>query len=298
MPLSITAVVLTYRRDDILESTFSTIARAFDGDADFQVVFVDNNADGVDRSGLLARFSKHVYAPVRQNLGVAGGRNHAMFWATGDIVLFLDDDAHLDGGPGLGDRLRQAFDADGSLGTIAFRSFVGEKKTEDPAEFPHTDKGRSREKAFKTFRFIGVAHAVRRSALDAAGRYCESFFYGMEEFDMSYRLLKRGWGIEYRPEFAVRHMKAETGRLPSKAVLRRMYANKLAVCWMHMPFRYLVATGCAWFVKTAIDGRSAVLPFRAVGDFLAAAAQGRLVRREPSEPLVAAIRALGGQAWK
>jgi GT2 family glycosyltransferase len=297
MSPSLSLVLLTYRRDDALKATVSRISEVFGG-ASFEIVLVDNNADGVDRSYLLEGFDQAVYVNERYNMGVAGGRNKGISVATGDILLFLDDDALLEVPADFANRLKALFEHDPKLGVVAFRSFVGAERIEDPIEFPHTDKSMSRDAAFDTFRFIGVAHAIRRSLLDRTGLYCASFFYGMEEFDLSYRTLKLGYRIEFRPEFRVQHMKANTGRLPSSAVTRRMYANKLSVGWMHLPSRFFWACAAAWFVKTLLDSRNPLAPFRAIGDFLTMISHGQLQKREPSGELVAEIRRLGGKAWR
>lgn len=297
MPSSISLILLTFRRDDALRATLSRISNALAGVA-VEIILVDNNADGVDRSGMLDGFERSVYVNERYNMGVAGGRNKGISVSTGDIALFLDDDALLEVPPDFAERLTKLFDGDPRLGVVAFRSFVGFERIEDPIEFPHTDKSKPRDVGFEAFRFIGVAHAIRRSLLDRSGLYCPSFFYGMEEFDLSFRFLKLGYKIEYRPEFRVQHMKANTGRLPSAAVIRRMYANKLAVGWMHLPGRVFALSAAAWFAKTLIDSRNLLVPFRAIGDFLAMVSHGQILKRDPSGELVAEIRRLGGKPWR
>lgn len=297
MSPKISVVVLTYRRDDALPGTLSRLADAL-RDVDHEVILVDNNADGVDRSPMLDAFPRKRLVSDGANLGVAAGRNRGMSLAEGDIVLFLDDDALLDVADDFAARLLAAFEARRDLAVVAFRSFMRDQSVEDPIEFPHTDKTLDRARPFETFRYIGVAHAIRRSMLVEVGPYCECFFYGMEEMDLSYRFLKRGWAIEYRPEFRVVHMKSDNGRLPSKAVRRRMYANKLAVAWMHLPSSYFACTACVWFLKTLLDSRSLVTPLAAIGDFVGNVADGTLLGRNPAWSLVSRVKALGGQPWK
>ena len=42
---------------------------------------------------------------------------------------------------------------------------------------------------FQTYYYAGGAHAIRREVLDRTGNYPVDFFYGMEEYDLSYRIL-------------------------------------------------------------------------------------------------------------
>lgn len=247
---------------------------------------------------MIDRFEEALLVNERYNMGVAAGRNKGIAVSTGDILLFLDDDALLEVDSGFRADLLRMFENDSGLGVVALRSFVGSGRIEDPIEFPHTDKSKPRDVAFDAFRFIGVAHAIRRSILEKTGLYCPTFFYGMEEFDLSFRFLKLGYRIEYCPEYRVQHMKANTGRLPSSAVIRRMYANKLAVGWMHLPGRVFALSAAVWFAKTLIDSRSPLVPFRAIGDFLAMVSHGQILKRDPSTELVAEIRRLGGQPWR
>ncbi len=120
----------------------------------------------------------------------------------------------------------------------------------------------------------------------------------MEEFDLSYQLLKMQKRIEYRPEFQVNHMKNDNGRLPAKHILQRMYTNKLAVAWVHLPLPYFVVCSAAWFIKTAKDTRSIGTPFSAILEFSRNLRLRNLKHRTPSWTLIKKIRALGGDAWR
>lgn len=290
-------VILTYHRDDALVQTLDRLRDVVKIE-DVKVILVDNNNDNIDRREFLQGFPYFELVDLRANLGVAAGRNAAMRAVVGDVVLFLDDDALLEFGPSYPTDLLELFDKTPDLAVVAFRSFVGRSRVEDPIEFPHTNKLLDHAKPFETFRFIGVAHAVRVSDFRAAGGYSDCFFYGMEEFDLSYHLLKMNKRIEYRPEFRVNHLKNDSGRLPAKHVLQRMYANKLAVAWVHLPLPYFVVCASAWFVKIAKDARSLDTPFRAILDFSRNLRAGNLKHRAPSWTLINKIRELGGDAWR
>lgn len=292
----ITTIILTYRRDDALKRTLDRLKPHISGRDDHELIIVDNNADGIDRSSILAGLNGQ-YIALPRNLGVTGGRNAGIRAATGEVLVFLDDDALVEGGLHFMDSILARFDADPRLGAVAFRSWLRRSEIYDPAEFPHTDKSRPKTFPFETFRFIGVGHALRRAALARVGLYPESFFYGMEEFDMSYRLMKAGYRIRFDPAFTVTHMKAEDGRLVKKDVIERMYANKLFIAWRHLPAKEAVLCALAWAVKTVTDSRD---PMSAVRGFVAFTknVKAEEASREPSGDLVNQIRQLGGVAWK
>jgi GT2 family glycosyltransferase len=291
-------VIITYRRDDALSQTLSRLAEVLPGDArDHEVVLVDNNADGRNRSVMLDAFRHARYVASSCNLGVAAGRNLGVAEASGEVLVFIDDDALVCGGTGFHDAVVKAFEDDASLGAVAFRSHMREEGVSDPIEFPHTDKTLPREAAFETFRFIGVGHAIRADAMASVGPYYASFFYGMEEFELCFRLMDLGWSIRYEPRFAVLHMKMPSGRLPTKAVAQRMYANKLCLAWMHLPTKEFVLCACAWAVKTLLDTRSPATVLRAILAFTKNARTDRM-KRLPKAHVVNKISVLGGVPWR
>ena len=243
-PPAFSVVVVTYRRDDALLQTLADLRPVLAGH-DAELILVDNNGDGVDRMGMLDGFDRVSLIRETDNLGVAGGRNVGITGARGAILVFLDDDASFSG-VGILDRIQAVFDEDAAIGAMAFRSFDAADGREDPTEFPHTDKRRPTDAPFDTFRFIGVGHALRRDALEQVGTYLPEFFYSMEEFDLSYRLLAHGWRIVYRPSVTVLHRRDQAGRIPSRHRVEMSVLNKLRIAFMHLPKRQAALSAVAW----------------------------------------------------
>lgn len=295
--IRISTIVVTYRRDDALRDTLDRLLSIVSVRSDHEVILVDNNADAVDRTPMLAAFTEGKLVRAASNLGVAFGRNAGISEARGEILVFIDDDALIEGGPEVYDKLLVRFDREPDLAAVAFRSWMRKPGISDPIEFPHTDKSLSRDVSFETFRFIGVGHALRRRTIEEEGSFRGSFFYGMEEFEMCFRLLEGGWRIRYDPAFTVTHMKAASGRLPSKVVMQRMFTNKLCIAWMHLPLKELVLCACAWTVKTAADTRSPVAVIKALAAFTKIVVSGN-AKRQPKPFAVNRIVELGGVAWR
>lgn len=296
-PITVSTIIVTYRRDDALKDTLERLLTLVADRHDHEIVLVDNNADSIDRETFLSAFPRSRYVPSRKNLGVAAGRNLGLRTSEGEVVVFLDDDALLEGEKDFYDQLQKRFRHEPALAAIAFRSWLREPGVSDPIEFPHTDKTLSRDEPFETFRFIGVGHALLRRAVEDVGNYCESFFYGMEEFEMCFRLLDRGWRIRYDPAFTVTHMKSPSGRLPSRDVMQRMFTNKLCIAWMHLPFAEMAICAGAWAVKTFRDSRSPSVVLGGLIAFTKIALSGS-AKRQPKSYAVIRIGYLGGSAWR
>lgn len=295
-PPAFSVVVVTYRRDDALLQTLAELRSVLAGH-DAELILVDNNADGIDRIGMLEGFKRASLLTQASNLGVAGGRNVGIGGSRGSLLVFLDDDASF-GAPDPLATIRAAFDEDPSIGAVAFRSFDAADGREDPTEFPHTDKRLPSDRPIDTFRFIGVGHALRRDAIEQVGTYLPEFFYSMEEFDLSYRLLAHGWRIVYRPAVTVVHRRDPAGRMPSRHRVEMSVLNKLRIAFMHLPRRQAVLSAIAWIGHGFAMRRGLYRVDKVVVEFLGWALTN-LERRRPMEPRVMRrIRDMGGVAWR
>src|SRR5690606_29808521 len=72
--------------------------------------------------------------------------------------------------------------------------------------FPHKQLHQLEGKPwFLTYYFTGAAHCMRRELFDHTGLYPEDFFYGMEEYDLSYRVINAGYTLAYDSSVMVLH---------------------------------------------------------------------------------------------
>ena len=102
---------------------------------------------------------------------------------------------------------------------------------------------------FETYYYAGGAHAIRREALEKVGSYPTDFFYGMEEYDLSYRLLDAGYRIVYSDSIVMLHKESPLGRKPKSEKLREMWFNNAKVAWRYLPKKYFYSTACMWSLQ-------------------------------------------------
>jgi GT2 family glycosyltransferase len=290
-------VLLTYARDDAIEDLLAHIRPMVADRRDVEIVLVDNNGDGQDRSGMLAGFPRVRFCATEKNLGAALGRNRGIEIATGEYLLFIDDDALICPADFV-DRVLGLFQRFPKAGILAFKSLSFYTNELIASEFPHTDKRLSPDRPFKTFRFIGVGNAVRRDVFEKVGLYRAEFFYGGEEFDLAYRTIKAGYEIWYTPEIWVLHKHNPKERLPSISAIERNYGNKLKVGFLHLPRHVRLINMAAWTVFSIWRSRGRLSCRRVFRDFHAWVSQNRGARQPLGREARAYIRSCGGAIWR
>jgi GT2 family glycosyltransferase len=228
-------------------------------------VIVVNNASTADYAAVREFIAQNQHIPFRyidapSNLGVAKGRNFAIRQGRAPILIMLDDDAELRGTDSLF-QLQKAFQSTDSNRPIAIVSFkVLYYTTGDMQQnaFPHKDFERYKDSDFlETYYYAGGAHAITRASIEQVGMYPEDFFYGMEEYDLSFRLIDAGYSITYSDKIVMLHKESPLGRPPHREKIRMMWVNKSKVAWRYLPMIYFCSTAVMWSLeylrKTGFD---------------------------------------------
>lgn len=239
-------IIITYRRDEAVIENLDSLHWLESCGFSVEIVVVDNNEDELCRREIFDRSVRAVnYVKLGENRGVAGGRMAGASAASGRLLLFLDDDAYICNRSVLSDA-NKFLNENPKVAVLAAKSrnFFSGKIT--PEEFPHANKSLPQDELFKTYRFIGVAHIVRSDVFDQVEGYDQEFFYGMEEFDLSFQIIKMGWEIWYFPSLEVLHKKLPSGRLPPVESFERQWSNKLKVAFWHLPLLYFISVCVVW----------------------------------------------------
>ncbi len=222
-----------------------------------QEVIIVNNASTEDYQGVKNYIANRPEIPFRYfdapaNLGVAKGRNFALQKGSAPIVIMLDDDAVLKNKDSLVNLL-QEFNTENTerpKAIVSFKVLYHDGLQMQENAFPHKkfDEYKARS-FFQTYYYAGGAHAISREVISRIGLYPEDFFYGMEEYDLGYRVLEQGYSIVYSDKIIMLHKESPLGRQPKKEKLRMMWVNKSKVAWRHLPKKYFFSTAMMWSLQ-------------------------------------------------
>lgn len=252
-PLSF--VIITYNRPDDALELLQNITTLNQAKHLLQDVVLVNNASTSDYSAVKQYAETHTELPFKyidapSNLGVTKGRNFALQFAEGDIIIFLDDDAVLQNKDALQNVVR-SFNNKGidnkPIGIVSFKVLYYDTLIMQVNGLPHKKyKLFKDKKEFFTYYFAGGAHAIRKTVLQEVGNLPEEFFYGMEEYDLSYRILEKGYCIKYDASIVMLHKESPLGRKTKADKLRMMWVNKAKVAYRYLPTLYYFSTAVMW----------------------------------------------------
>jgi GT2 family glycosyltransferase len=248
-PLSI--VIITYNRPDDMLALAENISQ-LEGIKEWAAeVIIVNNQSTASYGAVEAFIADHPAIPFNyviapENLGVSRGRNYAVRLSHAPIMVFLDDDA-LFRDPNTLLSIVAIFNENPAAGIAAFKIYYYSTREMQVNAFPHKRFAERKDwQHFDTAYFSGAAHAIRRSVFEEAGYYPENFFYGMEEYDLSYRAIDKGYTVRYDDRVQIWHKESPGGRLPPREKLRGMWVNKCKVAWKYLPGRYFISTAFLW----------------------------------------------------
>ncbi len=251
-------MIITYNRPDDMLALVENISRLDAIDELLEEVIIVNNNSSVSYKPVEDFISNHSSIPFRyfnsiENLGVSRGRNYAIQQSHAPVLFFLDDDAliqNMDALRNVVSIFKESEDANGNLGITAFKVYYYDTMELQQNAFPHKRfNERKSWHSFHTAYFSGCAHAIHRRVFDAAGYYPDNFFYGMEEYDLSYRAIDAGFSIRYDDRVVILHKESPTGRLTPREKLLGMWVNKSKVAWKYLPKYYFFTTAFLWSLQ-------------------------------------------------
>jgi GT2 family glycosyltransferase len=191
-----------------------------------------------------------------RNVGVPAGRNIGVRAGSADWVVSLDNDAVF-ASPGAMATAVSRLVAFPRVGAVAFRAEDYSTGDLDRTSWVYPSALETCAEPVPVARFVGVGHALRRSAFEAAGGYDERLFFCEEELDLSYRVIDRGYRILYDPSIVIRHKVSPASRVGWTAD-RVYYQTRNAVLVHHRHYRshpITLSVAGGWLMRAAYNGK-------------------------------------------
>jgi GT2 family glycosyltransferase len=204
--IKIDVIILSWDR---IIDTMAAIQSALDQtNVDLQVIVVDQGSKPENLAQLKAFCAKDnriILILNETNNGVPGGRNQASFVGSGTYIVALDNDAVFEDEHQLLKTI-DIMETNTKLGVLAYRIKCYGEDIDDKSSWPYSSNPIPQSTTiFKTTRFVGAGHAIRRDVFERIGGYDNKLFFMHEEVDLAKRIMNAGYEIEYNPTVVVRH---------------------------------------------------------------------------------------------
>lgn len=252
----LSVIIITYNRPDDLLVLLRNLTQQSRADELLQEVVIINNASTADYSAVkqfIAGYPYFQYHFSGENLGVARGRNLGISKATAPVLITLDDDAWFRDNNAL-EQILQTFASPyliaNNTGILCFKVLYASTGQMQLNAFPHKRFEEYKNKPeFLAPYFIGCGHAIKKEVYDNAGVYPVDFFYGMEEYDLTYRVIDKGYSIAYTADVVVLHNESPLGRAPQMIKMKMLWINKSKVAFRYLSPLYFITTATMWSLE-------------------------------------------------
>ena len=267
-----------------------------------EVIIVDNGSKADEATAIAQRFPIPMVKCIRseENLGFAGGNNLGIKAATGDYLLFLNNDTELKDDWNT-EALIRRLQSDEHIGMVCPKirfawdtcpiQFAGYTPL---SRITMRNKGIGYEEeergqyntAHPTPYAHGAAMIVKREVIDKVGLMPDCYFLYYEEYDWSMMFRRADYEIWYEPACTIYHKESKsTGQnSPLKTYYitrnRLLFAKRnIPVCNRYLTYIYIgVVVALRDLIRYSLQRRTDLMKavFTAIGDF----ACGRLGKHQ------------------
>ncbi|NBC04351.1 MAG: glycosyltransferase [Bacteroidetes bacterium] len=221
MQHSFSIIIVTWNALEHLQRFLPSVAAT--DYSDFEIIIANNASEDGTTEWVEENYPDCKVVTYDRNYGYAAGNNRAVKYASGEILVFLNNDVKTE--PHWLDSFDNVFQ-DHSVG-IAQPKLRSVEKPEyfeyagaaggyiDWMGYPfcrgrlmdlvEKDEGQYNERS-DIFWATGAAFAIRKELFQKAGGFDEDFEFHMEEIDLCWRCLKFGHKIKYVPKSTVYHL--------------------------------------------------------------------------------------------
>jgi GT2 family glycosyltransferase len=243
----ISFVVISYNRPSETIEVLENILYQVDNQEGFiKEIVVVNNGSTLDYSKveefITENDSNIIFIDNPENIGVSAGRNVGIKNSNGKYIVFIDDDAVFKE-KDIISKIQSRFSRDKTLGIIGFAVYNFFTLESD---HPVKNKRKLEENEFYNNIFWGCGFVVLKSVFDTIGSFDSKFFYGMEEYDFSYRVMDKGYRILFTKDISVLHKVSSAGREKNYIKYSRMFINKCIIAYRYLPWFYVMSHFFMW----------------------------------------------------
>jgi GT2 family glycosyltransferase len=262
----IAIIIITYNRPADMLALAMNIEKLGSKKELLEEVIIVNNNSTESYDEVKSFIQEHSSTPFKfieskENLGVSRGRNFAIEQSTASILVLIDDDAEFQDMDVL-ESINTAVNENPNAGILAMKILYYQNKEIQINCFPHKSfEKRKNLKSFETYYFAGCGNIIQKEAFNKAGAFPTDFFYGMEEYDLSYRVLDAGYTIKYIADIVLLHKESPEGRQTKSDKLRGMWVNKTKVAWKYLPFHCYITTAAMWSLYFLLKSKFDLIGF-------------------------------------
>jgi GT2 family glycosyltransferase len=225
---TVTFLLSTFNRRNTLLTILEKL-KSLGNSADFisETIVVDNASSDGTADAVAGEFPSVHLVRQKKNRG-ACAKNAGLAEASGEYIVFLDDDSYPDVQSIR--RMIEHFRDDPRLGAAVFDVVLPNGQRECSA-FPAV--------------CIGCGTGFRREALLAVKGLPDDFFMQAEEYDLSLRILDAGWDVRRFEDIRVHHLKTAHARQPARTT-RLDTRNNLLVIARRFPRKWVWPYAVDW----------------------------------------------------
>jgi GT2 family glycosyltransferase len=262
----IAIIIITYNRPaDMLALAMNIEKLSSKKELLEEVIIVNNNS--TESYDIVTSFIQEnpstpfKFIESKENLGVSRGRNFAIEQSKAPILVLIDDDAEFQDVDVL-ECINNSVNENPNAGILAMKILYFQNSQFQLNAFPHKSfEKRNHLQSFDTYYFAGCGNIIVKEAFDKAGPFPTDFFYGMEEYDLSYRVLDAGYTIKYIANIVLLHKESPEGRQTKSDKIRGMWVNKTKVAWRYLPMPSYFTTAILWSIFFLLNSKFDLIGF-------------------------------------
>ncbi len=218
--MEISFLIPTRNRPENLKKNLLYLSKLNIQNLHSEVIVLDDCSE-LSYDSVLLEFENIQYFKNSTPMGISFVRNKLAQYAKGKYLIFLDDDVLISENTSI-NLIYDLFEKDNTLGLVSFNISAHINKNKSTSRNLFVFK----QIPFKKYQlffnpelenkvnyvsyFIGAAFACRRDIFNNEVIFDELFYWGNEEIDFSYNIIKNNLKILYHPECKADHYPAQS----------------------------------------------------------------------------------------